>query len=135
METAGNRYRSRMAAVTVPIFPSTDFDQTVAFYAVLGFVEQMRWPGDYLILAHPIGVELHFWLSTGVVDPHDAAGCYVRFDTVDEVANLYREWEGLGVADSHLRALVAADYGLLEFALLDPHNNQIRFGGPVDGGR
>ena len=117
-----------MPATTIPILPSADFDVTEAFYGRLGFAERGRWPGDYLILVHPLGIEVHFWLNEELWEPKHAAGCYVRFDTAAEVSHLHAAWTQAAAGDG-IRSVVETDYGLLEFAVLDPHNNQIRFGG------
>ncbi len=115
-----------MSPTTIPILPSNDLDDTAEFYASIGFEERARWAGDYLILFHPIGIEIHFWLSAEPIAPSEAAGCYVRFAGPDQVRELYEPWSHKQL---DLHPLVETDYGLLEFALRDPHNNQIRFGG------
>ena len=118
-----------MAPTAIPILPSNDFDTTVDFYGRLGFEQRALWPGDYLILAHPLGVELHFWLSSDSVEPRHAAGCYVRFTTAGEAQSLHDQWADRNLGEGRMTAFAATDYGLLEFALHDPDNNQIRFGG------
>ena len=35
---------------TIPILPSPNLDETSLFYAKLGFIEQSRWAGEYLIV-------------------------------------------------------------------------------------
>jgi len=121
-----------MGAVTLPILPSPDFDVTASFYRQLGFRETGRWPNEYLILEHADGIELHFWFHRD----HDAAGndvaCYVRFDTRDEAQALYDSWRpvlpGPGPLP-RLRPPEPTDYGLFEFALVDPDGNLLRVGG------
>jgi hypothetical protein len=43
------------------------------------------------------------------------------------------EWAGLDLAPGRLHPPQATDYGLLEFALVDPHGNLVRKGGSLDG--
>ena len=118
-----------MPAKTIPQLPSADFDETAAFYRRLGFQEGRRWPGEYLILLRDQDdLELHFW--SGRVDPlENYASCYVRFDKADEARSLHAEWATADLPPDALRDLVETDYGLLEFALIDPDANLIRIGG------
>ena len=56
--------------------------------------------------------------------------CYLRVDDADE---LYREWHAVGIeADprtgSRLMAPVDTEYGMREFALVDPNGNLLRVG-------
>ena len=55
------------------------------------------------------------------------AGCYVRFATAAETQELYDGW-----AEHAAGAPERTDYGLLEFAVLDPDRNLLRIGGAVD---
>ncbi len=122
-----------MPAQRIPILPSSDFDATAAFFGSIGFAETARYPGEYLILVHPAGIELHFWLSTGLVAARNDAGCYVRFPAAQEAQQLCDAWAAAGLDSDHLRPPVVTDYGLLEFALLDPDGNLLRIGGVVAG--
>jgi hypothetical protein len=122
-----------MPAKTIPILPSRDFDETLAFYAPLGFSERGRWP-EYLILARPDGIELHFWSDPGVDCLTNDVGCYVRFDSEAEARALHDAWIGKIAGDkpgARLEPPRATHYGLLEFALVDPSGNLIRIGGRV----
>ena len=118
-----------MGAVTIPILPSANFNATAAFYAAIGFEERGRWPGEYLILSGPAGIELHFWMNTAL-DPLTSAGsCYVRFDAAAEAQALHEAWSACNVAGGRLHPPRATDYGMLEFALVDRHGNLLRIGG------
>ena len=119
----------RVTAQTIPILPSPDFDERALFYAGLGFREEARFPGQYLILTHPTGIELHFWSNPALESHHNDAGCYVRFATAAEAVALHDRWAGSGLEPGHLRPPVETDYGLAEFALLDAHRNLVRVGG------
>lgn len=113
----------------MPILPSWDFDATSEFYAQLGFAERGRWPDAYLILDHHLGIELHFFKSPKFEASSNDHGVYVRFGSADEVHSLYSAWSA---ADRHggiVKTPLETDYGLLEFALLDPMRNLIRVGG------
>jgi hypothetical protein len=123
-----------MGLVTIPIFPSPDFDPTLAFYASLGFAERGRWPA-YLILVHPDGLELHFWLHPDLEPPTNEVGCFVRFDTVEECRALYDAWAAasdLPSAESRaiprLHAPREGSDGSIEWALIDLHGNLVRLG-------
>ena len=62
------------------------------------------------------------------------AGCYLRVEDADA---LYREWDAVGVpteaeTGSRLIAPADTDYGMREFALVDPNGNLLRVGSPAD---
>jgi catechol 2,3-dioxygenase-like lactoylglutathione lyase family enzyme len=119
-----------MALKAIPQLPTDDFDATSQFYGRLGFVERARWPNEYLIIDRE-GLELHFWFA-GSVDPlKNDFSCYVRFDKASEARDLYDTWAAAGLEEEDLRAPTATDYGLLEFALIDPHGNLMRIGGSL----
>lgn len=136
------RFRSRRSlrkvsapseVVTIPILPSPDFDETVRFYAALGFAERGRWPDTYLTINDDRGIELHFWSNHDVDAKTNDVACYVRFESERLARALHDEWAGLDLASGRLHAPQATDYGLLEFALVDPHGNLVRIGGSLDG--
>jgi catechol 2,3-dioxygenase-like lactoylglutathione lyase family enzyme len=117
----------------VPVLPARDLHETLAFYERLGFalqgapIEQY----GYLIIARG-SIELHFFDQPGVDPLTTDAGCYVRVRDADE---LHRDWKALGVpADpttgSRLMGVRDTDYGLREFALVDPSGNLMRVGSP-----
>ena len=118
-----------MSVETIPILPSWDFDQTVGFFAPLGFVEQGRWPDSYLILRHDKGIELHFFASRRFKPKTNDHGTYVRFPTAGDVDALHTSWSRVDLAEGVLTDPEDADYGLREFALLDPMRNLLRVGG------
>jgi hypothetical protein len=126
-----------MSAVTIPILPSRDLDETVAFYATLGFAVRGCWP-DYLILIRPEPIELHFWSNREVVAERNDVACYVRFTTAAEAQALHDAWAPVAAGWSgtfpRLVAPRPTDYGLLELAMLDPHGNLLRIGGSVTPG-
>ncbi len=85
-----------MTERAVPILPSRDLAETLAFLQRLGFVETGTsytvW--DYLIVQRG-DLELHFY-SAPDVDPFStAAMCYLHVDDADA---LHRQWHEIGVA-------------------------------------
>lgn len=123
----------------IPIFPSSDFDRTAAFHAALGFSESSRFGTHYLILEHPVGLELHFFGAGRVRTRSNDHAAYVRFDSVAPVEALHRAWTEAASTDAfaivagkagRVVPLVETDYGLLEFAMLDSDGNLLRLGGP-----
>lgn len=122
-----------MTATIIPVLPSPDFDATAAFYTGLGFVEAGRWPDSYLIVVRSPDIELHFWHNPDLEPLDNDASCYIRFDAADEARALYDSWGAAPtVAQGDLRPPEETDYGLLEFALIDPHANLLKVGGRLD---
>jgi hypothetical protein len=122
-------------ARAVPILPSRDLAATLTFYEALGFENRGAAPDewDYLIIGRG-DVELHF-ISAPDVDPlSTAAQCYVY---VDEAAALRDEWAQIVVADpatgSRVTEIMATDYGMDEFAVVDRNGNLIRVGSNSEG--
>ena len=115
----------------VPILPSRDLRETVAFYERLGFQDNgspwEEW--NYLIISRG-GAELHFWSEPSVDPLTTSFSCYLRVADADA---LHAEWEGVGVPrdetnGSRLEPPVDTDYGIREFALIDPSGNLLRVG-------
>ena len=121
------------APATIPILRSADLERTSAFYQRLGFEEKARWPGDYLIVSHELGPEIHFWHAHGLVPSTNDSGCYIRFPSAAGARALHESWSAAGLDSDQLRPIEATDYGLEEFALLDPDRNVLRVGGVVEG--
>jgi hypothetical protein len=123
-----------MAESAVPILPSRNLDETLAFYERLGFENRGGPPQEwnYLIIGRG-DIELHFW-SKPAVDPLTTdASCYLRVADADA---LYAEWERAGVprdeaTGSRLEPPTDTDYGIREFALVDPSGNLVRVGSPL----
>jgi|SRR5581483_855867 len=122
-----------MTEHAVPIMPSRDLNTTLAFYERLGFENAGAPPDewDYLILRRG-GIQLHFHLDPSVDPLTTDHSCYVY--AVDADA-LHSEWEAIGVptdpaTGSRLQPPVSTDYGMREFALVDPSGNLVRAGSP-----
>lgn len=122
-----------MPPETLPILPSWDFDHTAGFYAGLGFEEEGRWPGRYLIMRHPLGIELHFFSTVEFPTRHNHHGVYVRFETEAESDALFESWSHMPLDPHQLSTPQDTDYGLREFALSDPMGNLVRIGGFITG--
>jgi hypothetical protein len=122
-----------MAERSVPILPSRDLRETLAFYERLGFENRGAPPEewDYLIVGRG-GIELHFYADAGV-DPLTTAASYYVF--ADDADALYAEWEALVEDDpatgSRIVAPVDTDYRMREFAIVDRSGNLMRVGSPL----
>lgn len=117
--------------VMIPILHSADLAATAAFYTRLGFAETARWP-EYLIMAHRSGIELHAALDPTVDRWTNGLSCYIRFPDAAGARALHDAWAATGIPEpADLRAPWATDYGLLEFALIDPDGNLVRIGGAL----
>jgi catechol 2,3-dioxygenase-like lactoylglutathione lyase family enzyme len=115
----------------VPILPSRDLAETLAFLQRLGF-EETGTPYavyDYLIVARG-DAELHFFSKPDVDPLSSDFSCYLRVADADAV---HAEWAAVGVptdpaTGSRLMVPRDTDYGLREFALVDPSGNLYRIG-------
>ena len=118
----------------VPILPSRDLNATLAFYERLGFENAGAPPAEwnYLIIRRG-GVQLHFYADASVDPLRTASSCYLYTEDADA---LYEAWNAIGVPSdpttgSRLQGPpIQTDYGLREFALVDPSGNLIRVGSP-----
>jgi len=120
-----------MDEYAVPVLPSRDLTETLDFYRRLGFDNRGAPPDAYGYCIIGRGtIELHFWHQPDVDPMTSAAGCYVRVVDADA---LHSSWEAVGVPDDEVtgsRLLPPDDteYGLREFALVDPSGNLLRIG-------
>jgi catechol 2,3-dioxygenase-like lactoylglutathione lyase family enzyme len=115
-----------------PILPSRDLAATAAFYARLGFEQTRLWPNEYLIVTRG-DVGLHFFFAPDVDPWTSIAGCYLYVSDVDSP---FAEFARLGLPREGIPRLHGApqdsDYGLREFAVVDPDGNLLRIGSPAD---
>lgn len=131
-----------MPATQIPIFPSSGFDGTSAFYGHFGFAETGRYGNDYLLMRHDNGLELHFF-GAGQISPRtNDHAVYMRFETSVEIDSLYKRWSDLANTPAfarlagdtaRVRAPVDTSYGLREFAVIDHDGNLLRLGGNIAG--
>ena len=119
-----------MAEAAVPILPSRDLRETLAFYEALGFENRGAPPDewDYLIVGRG-GIWLHFH-SAPEVDPlTTAASCYLYVEDADALHDVWRPVvEPDPATGSRIVAPVDTDYGMREFAVVDRSGNLIRVG-------
>jgi hypothetical protein len=115
---------------TIPVLPAGNIERAAQFYGQLGFVEDDRAP-DYLILVHPLGIELHIHLEGrwGIGGSVQSGAAYIRFDTAAEARRLHEAWAAVG-PDGSVSEPHETHYGLLEIMLVDPFGNTISVGGP-----
>jgi catechol 2,3-dioxygenase-like lactoylglutathione lyase family enzyme len=118
----------------VPILPSRDLLETLAFYERLGFENRGAPPEewDYLIIGRG-GIVLHFIAAPDTDPLTTSSTCFVFVSDADA---LHHEWHQIGVpydatTGSRLVAPVDTDYGMREFAVVDPSGNLIRVGSPL----
>ena len=119
-----------MAEQCVPILPSRDLEETLAFYERLGFANRGAPPREwgYLIIGRG-DLWLHFTPTPDVAPLSTASSCYCY---VEDAQALYDEWAGLVVPDEATGSRIvppeARDYGMLEFAVVDRSGNLVRVG-------
>ena len=122
---------------TIPILSAPDLEAAARYYAGFGFAETGRWP-DYLILVHPLGIELHVGLDADHDDSdpasaghHHGGACYIRIETEEEARALHADWARASDQGS-ISQPRETHYGLLEFGVDDPFGNTISVGGALD---
>lgn len=119
-----------MARSAIPVLPSGDLGVSEAFYAGLGFEVAARYDG-YLV-THDGAVELHLKspdLADEQTESAAAAECFVH---VQDAIAYWKQLSERGLAG--VGAPSARDYGLVEFTVVDPFGNHLRFGSPRDAG-
>ena len=114
-----------MVVATIPMLPVRNLDEAVRFLASLGWKEQSRYPG-YVISARD-NAQLHVFEYPDVVPLANDGACYIR---VSDVQTLHDEFESAGI--ERLGPLVAQEWGMKEFTVVDPSGNLFRFGWPLD---
>lgn len=126
----------------IPVLPVSDCRRLAAFYAdKVGFTIAHA-ADDYAVLERD-RIELHLWAATDESwkqrppgKPIDSgaesflagtASCRVL---VDDIAKLYEAMNSAGIVHPNGH-LADKDYGLTEFAILDPDNNLVTFFAPT----
>jgi uncharacterized protein len=115
-----------------PGMPSADLARTVGHYGRLGFT--VTFPdrasladADFAILERD-GIELHFARKPEHDPARTATWIYLR---VEDAGELSAEFDAAGAGQG--REVHATDYGLREFAHIDPDGNLLLFGSPDPG--
>ena len=117
----------------MPILPSRDLRETLAFYERLGFENRGAPPEewDYLIIGRG-DLYLHFFAMPEIDPLTTISSCYLF---VDDAASVYEEWRtGVDPDEATGSRIVQpedTDYGMREFAVVDRSGNLIRVGSPV----
>jgi catechol 2,3-dioxygenase-like lactoylglutathione lyase family enzyme len=119
----------------VPILPSRNLRESLAFYERLGFDNRGAPPEqwDYLIIGRG-GIEIHFFADPDLDPLTTSAGCYAF---VTDAQALFEEWAAVGIdrdppTGSRLVPPVDTDYGMREFAVVDLSGNLVRIGSPLE---
>jgi len=109
-------------------------DAILTFYERLGFenagAAHSEW--NYLIIRRGT-IQLHFYGDPNVDPLTTSSSCYVFTDDADA---LYGAWNAVGIptdpsTGSRLQGPPGdTDYGMREFALVDPSGNLLRVGSP-----
>jgi hypothetical protein len=103
--------------------PTTNVARTVLFYQALGFTAEVH--GDFVMTKRD-AVELFLSLNAEH-DPKRTAACvYVRVGDADV---LHTHWQVDGIEGVGL--VRDTDYGMREFAIIDPDNNMLLFASPL----
>jgi catechol 2,3-dioxygenase-like lactoylglutathione lyase family enzyme len=121
-------------AFAVPIMPSKDLDATLSFYESLGFKNAGAAPSEwnYLIIRRG-SVQLHFYGDPNV-DPlrrRQAATSSRTTPMLFTRLGTRSEYRPIRVPGVGYRGPPAdTEYGMREFALVDPSGNLLRVGSP-----
>jgi len=116
--------------VSIPILPSRDLHETRRFYEALGFTAAGWWPdtfGGYAILRRG-DVSMHFFAHDDVSPATNYAQCYWRVEDVDALYAEYQRGKLPASGIPRLDELEDRDWGMREFAIIDPNGNLVRIG-------
>jgi len=103
--------------------PTTDVGRTVKFYEALGFSVVVR---DDFVMTRRDSIELFLSLMPDH-DPKRTASCvFVRVDDADA---LHAQWRTTG--SDCIKTLRNTNYGMREFAVIDPDGNLMLYGSPL----
>jgi catechol 2,3-dioxygenase-like lactoylglutathione lyase family enzyme len=134
-----------------PILPVRDVAKTLAFFDRLGFTTS-RYDDGYGFAQRDL-IDLHFSQRKDLDPSTEAGSCYINVADVDALYDefrradvwhvqvpmtsadhdeLERRWRD-GASIARIADVTEKPWGTLEFELMDPSNNLLRFG--RDGGR
>ena len=112
--------------VAQPVFVSSDLGRTETFYTEkLGFAASAR-HDDWLKL-HRDALTLHFSLVSDLNPRQNMSHVYVRVRGADL---LYERFPKDAIHPNG--SLRTQDYGMREFAVIDPDGNLLTFGEPIE---
>lgn len=122
-----------MSERAVPILISRDLFETLSFLERLGFENRGAAPDVWQYLIAGRGdVELHYVEDPSVDPLRTSAMAYVY---VDDAQVLYDAWAPLVTPDeatgTRIVEPVDTDYGMREFAVVDPSGNLLRLGSRI----
>ncbi len=120
--------RPERTDMAIPLLASLDLDESLAFYAKLGFATERVAP-DYVI-AERGGIESHF-LDCRERHIAEITSCSIRLVVVDA---LYAEYAALDLAPGRMDELADMPWGMREFHVWDPHGNLLRIGQVIGHG-
>ena len=107
-------------AISIPILPSLDIKRSQDFYGRLGFATVYA-DTTYLILRRD-RMELHFWLTEDKA-LCESSSCYIRGG---QIIALHDEYAAANIPG--LKKLERRPWNMLEFYVIDPDGNLLRFG-------
>jgi hypothetical protein len=97
----------------VPVLPTTNMDQAIAFYEQLGF-QVIHQQADYALVTRE-AVELHIWLCSER-SLTENSGCRIF---VTGIEALYQEFQAKGLLDAKA-AVTHKPWGTKEFVVFSP---------------
>lgn len=111
----------------IPVIVAIDMQQSIEFYQKLGFKKSYG-DDDYTALC--LGAsELHLSLMASLTkEQQQLVGSWMSFRIeVDGIDSLYQDYIENDVINQNQCRLVLKDYGMKEFALLDPAGIAVTF--------
>lgn len=112
----------------VPILLTRNINQAADFYTQkLGFTVSNRYP-NYLIIKRD-QTALHFSLAQDLDPKTNSCTTYVYVSNID---SLYTEYQAQDIIHPN-GALKTKDYGMKDFAVIDPDGNLLTFGESTAG--
>jgi catechol 2,3-dioxygenase-like lactoylglutathione lyase family enzyme len=114
--------------LAIPILPSRNIAETVAFYHRVGFEGGAHASdANYAILRRG-AVELHFFHHPNLVPSESWAGCYIRVLEVESIYKAFSKSQLPPKGIPRMEALENKPWGLREFAVVDQNGNLLRIG-------
>lgn len=106
----------------IPVLPSLDLEDSVAFYTQVGFAKLFSDPDGtepYAIIERD-GIQIHFWECDDPVLPSNSS-CRIQ---VADVETFYETFER---PTAIFGELTETPFGTKEFVIKDPHENLMWF--------